>query len=90
MAAQQFDCVVDEISMSLDLNDLLEVRGSPRIEEHFTKLEAHLRYFGFDTRTDMESLLWAMDTTASGRDLRPLESPAAVPDGRRPPSRWRT
>jgi hypothetical protein len=73
MLAQEFDCVVDEISVSLDLDDMLEVRGSPRIEKHFLELETNLHRLGFDTRTDMESLSWALHKTASGRDLRDLD-----------------
>lgn len=86
MSAQEFDCVVDEISVSLDMNDMLEVRGSPRIEQHFHELETNLRLLGFDTRTDMEALFWALHKTASGLDLGDLDlstapSPAKVRGG---------
>ena len=77
MPAQEFDCVVDEISCSLDLDEVLEVRGSPHIEKHFSELEANLRRLGFDTRTDMEAFSWALYKTASGRELRDPDLPPA-------------
>lgn len=77
ISAQEFDCVVDEISVSLDMSDMLEVRGSPRIEQHFRELETNLRSLGFDTRTDMEALFWALHKTASGLDLSDVDLPTA-------------
>ncbi len=69
MSAQEFECVVDEISVSPDMTDVLEVRGSPRIEKHFRELQNNLGHLGFDVTTDMESLSWAIHKAASGRDM---------------------
>lgn len=67
---EEFACVVDEISTSLDIWDTLEVRGSPRTEQHFEEIQRSLEHSGFETTTEMESLAWALHKTASGVDLR--------------------
>lgn len=87
MSSQEFDCVVDEISLSPDLSDVFEVRGSPRIPQHFLELENYLRYLGFETRTDMQSLYWAIHKTASGIELGEPEWATAPPPTNSPRQR---
>ena len=51
---QRFECVADEILGSSLFDDMHEVHGSARIEQHFTALEKALRTFGFDVITDAD------------------------------------
>ena len=55
VADNRFECVADEILGSPLFSDIYEVRGSPRIEEHFVNLQKTLRVFGFDVVTDVDS-----------------------------------
>lgn len=53
----RFECVADEILGSSLFSELHEVRGSPRIEQHFVELQNTLRVFGFDVVTDVVATL---------------------------------
>jgi len=52
----RFDCVVDEMLGSLLFSETHEVRGSARIEEHFTDLQKTLVAFGFNVDTDVDGM----------------------------------
>jgi hypothetical protein len=54
IAEQLFECVADEIVGSSLFDDMHEVRGSARIEQHFIGLEKALRTFGFGVITDAD------------------------------------
>lgn len=76
VSAARFNCIVDELTCAPEWDETLEVRSSPRIEQHFLEAEKSLRDLGFEVRTDMESASWALYKTASGIDLRdPADKP---------------
>jgi hypothetical protein len=72
LPAQHFECMVDEMLGSGVINETFEVRGSPRIEEHFRDLEKSLRIFGFDVTTDASSQM-ALNKYADGSWIVPPE-----------------
>ena len=54
IAENQFECVADEILGSSVFDEMHEVRGSARIEQHFVWLQKILGVFGFDVITDAD------------------------------------
>ena len=52
----RFECVADEILRSPVFDEMMEVRGSARIELHFQRLAKPLRAFDFDVDDNAESL----------------------------------
>ena len=73
LPAQHFGCVVDEMIESNLFSELLEVRGSPRIEPHFIELEKTLNVFGFDVITDASAML-ALDKHPDGSWIKPPDT----------------
>ena len=47
IAESRFECLADEILGSLLFSETYEVRGSARMEKHFSQLQNTLRVFGF-------------------------------------------
>lgn len=60
-----FDRVADEVLGSLVFDETYEVRGSPRIQEHFDTLRKTLSDFGFNVITDADGIM-ALDKFADG------------------------
>ena len=54
IAENQFECVADEILGSSVFDEMHEVRGSARIEQHFVSLQKTFVEFGFDVITDAD------------------------------------
>lgn len=52
----RFECVANEILGSPVFDEMLEVRGRARIEEHFQELVKKLRVFGFDVNEKAQTL----------------------------------
>jgi hypothetical protein len=65
MAEREFECVADEMLGSLLFDETHEVRGSPRIEEHFGALHKTLSDFGFKVVTDAGGIM-ALNKSADG------------------------
>jgi hypothetical protein len=68
---REFICVVDEIMGSNVLMETMEVRDSPRIEEHFVQLQKILVGFGFDVDPRADGVYWALDKYADGAPITP-------------------
>jgi len=66
LPAEEFTCVADEVLGSIVFMETMEVRGSPRIEEHFFKLQRSLTAFGFEVRTDMDEMYVAVHKDVNG------------------------
>lgn len=66
MATNIFECTVDEILGSNVALETMEVREPPRYEENFQKLQKTLNRFGFEVRTDMNAMTWALYKRADG------------------------
>jgi hypothetical protein len=64
-----FECIADEIFASSQSLELDEVRGSPRIEQHFKELQKTLELMDFDVTTDMLGYLWALHKRADGIEI---------------------
>jgi hypothetical protein len=69
LTEQIFECVADEVFATAQSSELHEVRGSPRIEQHFVKLKKTFECMGFDVQTDMDAVLWALHKTADGTEI---------------------
>ena len=56
VAENHFECVADEVLLSPVFDEMMEVRGSARIELHFQELTKKLRAFSFDVDDNAENL----------------------------------
>ena len=74
LPAQHFHCVVDEILGSNPASETEEVRGGPRIEQHFVELGKTLKIFGFAIDSDGDALYVALNKYADGSWIKPPDT----------------
>ncbi len=72
IAENLFECVADEILGSSVFDEMHEVRGSARIEQHFVSLQKTLGVFGFDVITDADGSM-ALHKREDGTVIEPAD-----------------
>jgi hypothetical protein len=72
IAEQLFECIADEVLGSSVFEELHEVRGSARMEQHFGELAKTFTTFGFDVITDADGQM-ALHKREDGTLYEPIQ-----------------
>lgn len=73
IAEHRFECVADEVLGDNSSLEIDEVRGSPRIEQHFGELQKALTTFGFEVDANANAMIMSLHKRADGTVIEGAE-----------------